>query len=286
MHKGRLAGALCLLLALCVLWIGMKNVRRAEPGERLLATAFPVGKADALLLQEGKTAILVDTGEEKDGAYLASELARRGVDRLDLMLISHFDKDHVGSASYLLEKIPVDAVMMPDYEGERQEYWNLMSALERHPEVAVERLAESREEKLGKLELIVYPSEDPQEILAEDGEHDNNLSLVASVTYGETSFLLTGDIEKTRIHQMLDTEEDWHHDWMKLPHHGRYTKALKKLLDAVQPSVAVICCSEEEPADEKTMELLEERGIAVWDTSLHAVVASSDGQKLEVRYGD
>ena len=81
---------------------------------------------------------------------------------------------------------------------------------------------------------------------------------------------------------MLDTEVDWTHDWIKMPHHGRYQKALQDLLEAVQPSWAVICCSEEEPTEDKTLELLAEEGVSVWDTSEQAVVTGCDGSKISV----
>ena len=57
-----------------------------------------------------------------------------------------------------------------------------------------------------------------------------------------------------------------------MPHHGRYQKALKALLEAVQPQMAVICCSKKEYAEDKTLKLLEENGIKMWDTSRGSVV--------------
>lgn len=287
MQKRRLFGTLFLIFVLLAFWLWTKNAGRTVPKEeQLTITALPVGKADALILQQGDIAILVDTGEEEDGAYLLSELKRRGIGRLDLMIITHFDKDHVGSAAFITEEIPVNQVLMPDYEGDRKEYQDFLFALGRQPMVKAERLAKSWEGSFGKLQMAVYPAENSREIQDTEGEYDNDMSLVVSMIYGETRFLLCGDIEKTRIRQMLNTETDWRHDWIKMPHHGRYTKALKELLNAVRPSAAVICCSEEEPAEEKTLALLEEKKIPVWDTSARAVVTVSDGQRTEVRYED
>lgn len=276
-----LAGVLGLLIFLAGFWMWGSNA--FKPGmseERLTVTAFSIGKADALLLQEGDTAVLVDTGEEGDGTFLLEELKKRGIGQLDLLMVTHFDKDHVGSASFLMENLDVDVVMMPDYEGDRPEYTAFLESLAGHPDVR--RLTEPLQFNIGALEWIVYPAEDPAEIQDTEGEYDNDMSLVASVAYGERKFLLTGDIEKTRIRQMLDTDTDWKHDWIKMPHHGRYQKALKELMDAVQPSMAVICCSEKNPAEEKTLEMLEERKIQVWDTSEYSVVTVCDGMNISV----
>ncbi len=281
MHKKQHFGAAALAAVLIAAWFLIQwvgSVGRIDNGFKI--TALPVGKADALILQEGDTAVLIDTGYEDNGAYLVSELLKRGIDSLDLLMITHFDKDHVGSASHIMEQMEVEAVWMPDYEGDREEYTKFLACLEGHPDVL--RLTEPIREQFGELFFTVYPAEDPIEIQDKDDEYDNDMSLVASVTYGECSFLFTGDIEKTRIGQMLDTEVDWTHDWIKMPHHGRYQKALKDLIEAVQPSWAVICCSEDEPAEDKTLDLLAEEGVSVWDTAVQTVVTGCDGSRISV----
>lgn len=63
--------------------------------------------------------------------------------------------------------------------------------------------------------LTIYAADDPAEIRDTDGEYDNDMSLVAKVTCGEKQFLFTGDIEKTRIRQMLESQVDWKADWSK-----------------------------------------------------------------------
>lgn len=282
MEKKRLITVFLLMALLLGFWLWSRGLGTEEipVEEGLTITAFPVGKADALLLQEGETAVLVDTGEADDGSYLVEELKNRGVERLDLLLVTHFDKDHVGSASYIMESMEVERVMMPDYEGERPEYHAFMEKLSLCPDVR--RLTGKEQLTLGELKWTVYPAEEPDKIQDTDGEYDNDMSLVAGVTYGNRSFLLTGDIEKTRIAQMLASGEDWKHDWIKMPHHGRYQKAVKELLDAVSPEYAVICCSLEEPAEEKTLEALRRRKIQVWDTSAQTVVTVCDGVHIKI----
>lgn len=281
MEKRRLFTVFLLTALLLCFWLWIRESGTEESAEAgLTITAFSVGKADALLLQEGDTAMLVDTGEADDGSFLIDELKKRGVERLDLLLVTHFDKDHVGSASYIMEHMEVERVMMPDYEGERPEYRAFAGKLSLCPDVR--RLTVKEQFTLGELKWMIYPAEDPDKIQDTDGEYDNDMSLVASVAYGDRSFLLTGDIEKTRIGQMLASDEDWEHDWMKMPHHGRYQKSVKELLDAVRPEYAVICCSLEEPAEEKTLEALRERKIQAWDTSAQTVVTVCDGVHIKI----
>ncbi len=279
----RRSGALALLAALLVLWMGLRLFfAPAAEEDALVITALSVGKADALVVQQGGQALLIDAGEEDDGDDIVRFLRDRGIDRIDLFLVTHFDKDHVGGAARVVEQMEVSAVRMPDYEGERPEYRNFLEALSEHPDV--QRVRTSAELfSLGELQVTVYPAADPETIQDTEEEYDNDLSLVTSIRYRGKGFLLTGDIEKERIRQMLSGNVDWNHDWIKMPHHGRYQKALEDLLNAVSPEAAVICCSNKNPAEEKTLSLLEEKGIPVWDTRDRNVVTICDGEHITVK---
>lgn len=281
MKDKRIIGVVFLCIALILFLVFGKRISNTtEKIDGMVLTALSVGKADALILQQGDTVILIDTGEEDDGEFIKQELIKRGIQSLDALLITHFDKDHVGSASYLMENMKVEKVYMPDYEGERKEYQKFLKSLEGHSQTY--RVNEIQELQFGDLVMTIYPAENPQALLESEDEIDNDMSLVCSVAYGEKSFLLTGDIEKKRIEQMLDSSVDWKHDWIKLPHHGRYQKAVKKLLEAAEPKMAVVCCSEEEFMEEKTSLLLEELNIPVWDTSSANIVTICNGKIIQI----
>lgn len=232
-------------------------------------------------------AAMIDTGEERDGSYIRETLEAAGIDHLNLLLVTHFDKDHVGSAAELLETVGADQVLMPDYEGTRPEYAAFLSALEVHPETEVQRITgtETLEIPAGSVNtsLTIYAADDPEEIQDTEDEYDNDMSLVAKLTCGERKFLFTGDIEKTRISQMLGSGVDWTADWIKMPHHGRYQKKTEKLLEAVKPTYAVICDAEEQLVEDKTMEALQKRKIYSWETENGLVETITDGKKIEIR---
>ena len=83
---------LCALIALCLLLAGCAG---GEAANELTAVFFNVGKADAILLSDGEMAVLIDAGENGDGKDVAEAIRARGIERLDLLIITHFDKDHV-----------------------------------------------------------------------------------------------------------------------------------------------------------------------------------------------
>lgn len=283
MNKRQVSAVFALMLALLGMMCGIRMFVTTgnTAGAHLEIRALSVGKADALLIREGDQVVLIDAGEEDDGARIVKELKDRGICRIDLFLVTHFDKDHVGGAAYVMEQMEVLSVLLPDYEGDRPEYRNFLKYLNGHPDVR--RVTAPLELVRGKMQITVYPAEDPTEIRNTEEEYDNDLSLVTSISYGSRKFLFTGDIEKERIRQMLAADVDWRHDWIKMPHHGRYQKALEELLESVAPSEAVICCSEKNPAEEKTLKLLEERKIQVWDTAVRDVVTVCDGEYITVK---
>lgn len=289
MEKKRIIAVGILLAALVAVWLGVRQLSGTEQitHPALTITALPVGKADALILKTDDWAAMIDTGEERDGSYIRETLEAAGIDHLNLLLVTHFDKDHVGSAAELLGTVGADQVLMPDYEGTRPEYAAFLSALEAHPETEVQRITgtETLEIPAGSVNtsLTIYAADDPEEIQDTDGEYDNDMSLVANVTCGEKQFLFTGDIEKTRIRQMLDSGVDWTADWIKMPHHGRYQKKVEKLLEAVNPFYAVICDGGDQLAEEETLDALKKRQIKAWETADGTVVTITDGKNIKVR---
>ena len=289
MEKKRIIAVGILLAALVAVWLGVRQLSGTEQitHPAFTITALPVGKADALILKTDDWAAMIDTGEERDGSYICETLEAAGIDHLNLLLITHFDKDHVGSAAELLGTVGADQVLMPDYEGTRPEYVAFLSALEAHPETEVQRITgtETLEIPAGSVNtsLTIYAADDPAEIRDTDGEYDNDMSLVAKVTCGEKQFLFTGDIEKTRIRQMLESQVDWKADWIKMPHHGRYQKKVEKLLEAVNPFYAVICDGGDQLAEEETLDALKKRQIKAWETADGTVVTITDGKNIKVR---
>ena len=216
---------------------------------------------------------LADKILKDDGDKIVRLLKNQGIHSVDLLVITHFDKDHVGGAAKVLEHMEVNAVFMPDYEGTRPEYDSFLEALAERD--GVQRLTVTTEQTIGEMKIRVQAAEQ-----ADTFADENDLSLVTWVTFGHRKFLFTGDITEGRISELLASDEDLRADWIKMPHHGRYEANLGELLDAVEPSYAVICCSNKHPASADTLKLLDERKIQVFDTSEEAVVTTCDGEHI------
>jgi len=251
--------------------------RQLDP---LQVTLLKIGKADAIVVQEGGQTAVIDAGEEEDGAEVVAFLKEQGISQIDTLIITHFDKDHVGGADTLVEALEIGQVLVPDYQAESTEYSDFLSAMEQK-EITPQALTEPVEFKLGEADVLVEP---PLSYEIPDGEveYDNNFSLITTITHGGNRLLFAGDIEKQRIREWLAEGTAAECDFLKMPHHGVYNKALPELMDAVSPKYAVICDSDKNPAEDKTLELLRQVNTQVMETRNGDVTVISDGLDLKV----
>ncbi|MCI8355020.1 MAG: MBL fold metallo-hydrolase [Lachnospiraceae bacterium] len=272
--------ALFLSAALCLgFFSGCGPERETGHGAEaaVKVTFFDVGKGDAVLIETANHCMMIDSGYDDTADVILDYLRERETDRLDYLLLSHFDKDHVGGADRILEEVETGTVLQPDYQsdgGQYGEYMEVMRAQGKAPAVVTQTM----ELSLDGVEFVIYP---PQKKDYE--EEDNDFSLVVRMRYGDGSFLFAGDCEKERLNELLEQREfELASDVLKVPHHGRKEKNSREFLSAVRPGTAVITSSKEKPADEEICGILEELGTDVYFTENGTVTVCWDGEKFEV----
>ena len=238
------------------------------------------GKADAILLSCGGQTMVIDAGEEDDGEKLVSAVKETGASRVDVLVITHFDKDHVGGADALVREMEVGRVYLPDYEGAGTDYEEF-TALAAEKDLQVTRLQEETDFLFGSASVQIEPPAS-YEIGDSEDEYDNNFSLITTITHGDNTLVFMGDAEKERIREWLSEGKDRTCDLIKIPHHGVYNKAVKDLAGAAKASIAVVTDSDKNPADAKTLAAFEENGAKVLSTRDGTVHIVSDGAYLTV----
>lgn len=266
-------------LFVCILFLLSGCAKKDEdPGMENLGirvTFFNVGKGDAILIETREHTMLIDTGYDDTYKVIKDYLTRQEIQKLDYLVLTHFDKDHVGGADGVIKNSEVGVVLQPDYKsdaGQYQEYCDVIDRKGMQPVLVTETM----EFVLDGAEFYVYP---PQEESYK--EEDNDFSLVISMTYGERSFLFAGDSEKVRLNELLEQQEfDLSHDVLKVPHHGKKESNSGEFFSAVAPSIAVITCSNEQPEIDKVCDLLEELGAEVYFTSDGTVTCLCDGETI------
>ncbi|WP_283680600.1 ComEC/Rec2 family competence protein [Parablautia sp. Marseille-Q6255] len=282
--KGKQVMAVLLLIILSSSILILTLARQPVQGKQkdvLKIVLLKVGKADAIIAQANGKAIVIDAGEEEDGEEIVTYLKNQGLSRIEALIITHYDRDHVGGADTLVEEMEIGEVIIPDYTGSHTEYVDFITALE-EKRIVPKKLTQPMEFTFGEATVRTEPP------LSYDNttgaiEMDNNFSLITTITHGHNQLLFMGDAEKQRIRSWLDQENDVACDFIKIPHHGVYNTALRDLLEASEPEYAVICSSNKNPADVPTLELLKQYGVKTYQTKDGNVTVLSDGNMLELK---
>lgn len=244
-----------------------------------LTVVFPkIGSADAALLMTDTATVVIDTGETNDGDEILELLEDYGRKTVDLLLISHYDKDHVGGAAELLEGCTVKRVIgstSPKESSEMEAYREALQSTGLTEEIPGEALAID----LGDLHLVVEPPR--QAVYPQD--QSNNSSTVVTISYQNTNLLFTGDAMRARTEEFASALTDKTYDLIKIPHHGRNTDTAEQLLPAMKDGAfAIITSSKKEPESQSLLELLETSGLNPYLTRNGTLVVTSDGNALKI----
>jgi competence protein ComEC len=263
-------------LALVVAWRGLPS-RPAPPPEGLRLTVLDVGQGDAILLQVPEGAVLVDEGPPE--ADVADRLDGLGVDRLTALVLTHPERDHVGGAADVLERVPVEAILDPRIPAEGEDETRaLAAARERGVPVLTARAGE--EFRIGALRLrVLWPDRDP---LAGGNPNDSAIVLLAS--YGTVDVLLTADAEGAVTVPIRPPPAEI----LKVAHHGSDDPRLPELLELVRPRIAVVSVGSDNdyghPTPATMAALAGAPGLAVYRTDEDgSVTIETDGARISVR---
>ena len=240
---------------------------------------FQAGKADAFLLWNGDGAVLIDTGESGFGKTILAKLKDLGIERLDYLILTHFDKDHVGGAKKLVSDLPIGTILQSNCPKEGADAYDKYAAAVQARGLAPITVREAMTFTLGGVSYAVNPPARE----SYDVDESNNSSLIVTVTHGTNRLLFAGDAGDLRLTEYLRTDPG-RFALVKLPHHGVWQNSLRELLAQIAPAWAVITSSDEEPEAPETLALLAERGVQTFLTRTVPVLITSDGKTLTVEY--
>lgn len=222
-----------------------------QTGQDTLTVHFiDVGHGDAALITCGQHAMLVDCGKNIKGRMVSDYVREQGIERLDYLILTHPDNDHIGGAPVILEDFRIENILVSSYAKASSEYELLKSTLEQN-NLETRVPVPGEEYTLGE---AVFTILGPVEVF----EDSNNSSIVFRLDFGERSFLFAGDQEKKAEKALLNQMEvNLQADVLKVGHHGKNDACGKKFLAAVDPEYAVISCGPDEGDIEPEEKLLE-----------------------------
>lgn len=217
------------------------------PFDGFRAIFLDTGKSDCILIRMDDKVIMCDTADDDDYMKITSVMKSNGIDKIDCMILTHFDKDHIGSSGALIRNFDVGTVYAPEASANSDEYKKLTSALTlRNMELTY--LTENTEFATENGAVRIYAP------FEESYDDDNSYSLITEIEYKGSVMLLTGDATKQRLSEFLSAETADGYDVIKLPHHGEYTKSLLALLSRAQAKYGIVTCDESKSTVEGKLE--------------------------------
>lgn len=262
-----LPALLCMLLAL----------PGCAAANALRVDFYDVGKADAMLITTpGGKHILIDAGTNKNGKALAKRFEQENIGPIDLMIITHYDKDHVGGADQIIEDVGVSHIVMPIYDKESKQFDQFAEAIADYA-VPTTQLTTAKQTEVTLDGVTLQISSSHQGSYGKDEEND--FSLCVRMRYGGTRFLFPGDAEAPRQRELL-REGDLACDVLKVPYHGRLTDASQDFLSAAAPKIAFIPDSGEDPASPYIHAMLDALGAETYSAQQGDLTVLSDGESV------
>jgi len=253
---------------------------------RLELVFMDVGQGDCILMKspQGKY-LMVDGGGSQfydvGGKTVLPYLHRQGIRRLDMIINTHPDLDHLGGVESVADEIKTGYLGLPESIIESKEYHKLM------------KIAKSRNIPVVPLrtgQYINLENELKIRVLHPDGQRYegnqfNQESVVLEIRFRNFSSLLCGDIPAETMSDILkETEKPV--TLVKVPHHGSKGSLVPGFYKDLKPSYAVISVAENNPFGHPSpavLQMLANQGIRVFRTDRNgAVTVSTDGQQINV----
>lgn len=223
----------CLLAAAAVIagWYigGLKS-------EETRLTFLAVGQGDCAVIQHRGATILVDAGPTESIAkrQILAKLRRLGVTTVDLILLTHPDKDHVAGVPVLAQTYP-SAKFAISAEFQDNEEWRHLVEEWRLPSSRIRYLPRQSRGQLGDLKLDVYCPE------IWSPKQDNDGSAFVKISLENASAVLSGDAT-AESEVTAAVVGEWHAQVMKAGHHGSRTSTSYTWLREVDPQYVVVSC--------------------------------------------
>jgi competence protein ComEC len=253
----------------------------------LTVTLIDVGQGESILIEfPGRAKMLIDGGGLPTGTFDIGEnvvspfLWSKGIKSLDRLVLTHPHPDHLNGLEAVARNFRIGEFWEGTPLSGEVKYDNLLRTL---GDVPRRRIVRGFQESMGGAEISALAPADSAQPLPPD----NDASLVFRISYGESAFLLTGDIGRTIEEEILAAGLDVRVQVLKAPHHGSDSSSSEAFLAAVRPEYVLISAGRNNRYSLPHPGVLaryEKTGARVLRTDLQgAVEIRSDGRRISIR---
>ena len=191
---------------------------------------FDVGEADSMLIStpSKKVNILIDTGRGIDINNIIIYLKSIGISKLNYLIITHGDEDHIGGALYLIDNFKVDNVILN--KGD-------------YTEIEVELIIHLKNKNIkytNNINKIPLLGSYMYLLNTKKFSNENDNSIVTYFEYQKYKFLFMGDSSSKTEEYLINNYNLTNISFLKVGHHGSNTSSSTHFINKINPKVSLI----------------------------------------------
>lgn len=256
---------------------GLADFSKAADAYPLSVSFIDVGDGDSILIECSGRAALIDSGALSIDGTAVEYIKKRGVEKLDFIICTHPDDDHIGDMKSIFESFDVGKCYVTRLSEDKEtDSKNRISETLKYSGITPQVLRCGTCIELGEMNIEVIA---PLKIY----EESNNNSIVLRAVYGDISFLFTGDCEYEAEKDILASGKNIKSTILKVAHHGSKTSTSEEFLNSVSPEIAVISVGDKNKylPSRETVSRLESFGCEILRTDdSGTIILASDGKKI------
>ena len=236
-----------------------------------------VGQADSTFIKYRDKTMLIDAGNNEDGMNVVDFLKSKGINKLDYIVGTHYDEDHIGGLDDIINNFDIGKFYLSNGGELGPNYYNLeKAAKKKNLAIIIPKVGDKID--FGDVNMEVMSA------AKFDGKSDNNASVVIKAEYGKRKYLFMGDLEKQEESKRKWTEVDV----LKAGHHGSNTSSSQEFLNQTKPKYVFISAGKNNKyrlPNVKAIDRIERTGAKIFRTDINqsSFWLTSDGDKINIK---
>lgn len=197
--------------------------------DKLNIIYFYVGQADSTFVKLNNSTMLIDAGNNEDGKMIVDFLNQNNISKIDYLVATHADEDHIGGIDDILNSVKVNQLLIPTVGSSGSDYKNAIEAAKNN-NVEIKNPVRGDKFNLDSANIEIMSALEGEDV------SDNDSSIVMQMNYNTTKYLFMGDAEKE-----VENSRQWQEvDVLKVGHHGSNSSSSEKFLEQINPKYSII----------------------------------------------
>lgn len=259
--------------------IDLTQDSKVPKDSELMISYMDVGQGDAAYIKVNGNDILIDAGPRSNSKELLEQLKAKNIDDFELVIATHPHEDHIGGMVDVFKEYEVKAFYSPKITHTTKTYENLVKAV-KDEGLKTKELKGGMVIDLGegaKFEVFTPQKSEYEEL--------NDYSPIIKLSFGDTSYLFTGDAEKLAEEEALAKyKTSLNSDVIKFGHHGSSSSSSNAFIEAVSPKYGIISCAKDNKyghPHRETLDIIKKYNIKTFRTDTDGeIILTSDGKSI------